>query len=439
LNKKAVFIVVAVAIVLIGVIGALTPINEGGKPSLAAAIAPVDDAWRAALPHDPEAATQAYLARISPAARARSDAYFEGKYLFALWNLLITLGMMWFLLATGWSTAMRNWAERAMRVKAVQTALYTVAFVLLTTVISMPFSVYTDFYREHQYALATQAFWPWFGEQMIALAVSAVLTSIGLVAIYAVIRRATRSWWLWGALVGVALLVFSILISPVFIDPLFNKYQPLADSPVKQSILALARANGVPVTDVYEFDASRQTNRISANVSGFAGTTAIRLNDNLMKRCTPPEILAVMGHEMGHYVLNHINKSLVIFAVLIIVGFAFVSWSFDWTLRRWGAGWSVRDVGDVAGLPLALALFSLYVFVVTPVVTTTIRVNEIEADLFGVNATRQADGFAEVDLKLSEYRKVDPGPLEEFFFYDHPSPRNRIYAAMRWKAEQGKY
>lgn len=439
MNRKAIFVVVAVAIVLSAVIGAVTPINEGGKSSLAAAIAPVDDAWRAALPRDPEAATQAYLARLTPAARARSDAYFQGKYLFPLWNLLITLGMSWFLLATGWSTGMRNWAERVTRVKAVQTALYALAFVVLTAAISMPFGVYTDFYREHQYQLATQAFWPWFGEQMIGLAVSAVLACLALVAIYAVVRRATRNWWLWGALVGLALLAFTIVIAPVFIDPLFNKYQPLAESPVKQSILALARANGVPVTDVYEFDASKQTNRISANVSGFAGTTAIRLNDNLMKRCTPPEILAVLGHEMGHYVLHHIDKTLVIFGVLIVVGFAFVRWSFDWALRRWGAGWGVRDVGDVAGLPLAIALFSVYLFATTPVVTTVIRVNEIEADLFGVNSTRQADGFAEVGLKLSEYRKVDPGPIEELIFYDHPSPRNRIYAAMRWKAEQGKY
>ena len=438
MNKKAVSIVVAVAIVLIGIIGAIAPVHEGGKANLAAAIAPADDAWRAALPRDPEAATMAYMARISPAARARSDAYFEGKYWFSLWNLLITAGMMWFLLATGCSNAMRNWAERVTRFEALQTMLYAVGFTVLTAFISMPFTVYTDFYREHQYGLATQTFWPWFGEQMIGLGVSTVLNALALTAIYAVVRRATRTWWLWGSLVGLAFLVFAIAIGPVFIDPLFNKYQPLADSPVKQRILSLARANGVPVTDVYEFDASKQTTRISANVSGFAGTTAIRLNDNLMKRCTPAEILAVLGHEMGHYVLNHISKAIVTFGVLIVVGFAFVSWSFGWVLRRWGAGWGVRDVSDVAGLPLAATLFVLYSFVITPIVNTAIRVNEIEADLFSVNATREADGFAEVGLKLSEYRKVDPGPIEEIIFYDHPSPRNRIFAAMRWKAEQGK-
>jgi STE24 endopeptidase len=129
---------------------------------------------------------------------------------------------------------------------------------------------------------------------------------------------------------------------------------------------------------------------------------------------------------------------MVVFGLLLVTGFAFIQWSFGWVLARWGARWGVDGVADAAGFPLFVALFSLYLFVLTPVVNTVIRTDEIQADLFALNATRAADGAAEVALKLSEYRKVDPGPVEEFLFYDHPSPRNRIYAAMRWKAEQKK-
>jgi STE24 endopeptidase len=197
----------------------------------------------------------------------------------------------------------------------------------------------------------------------------------------------------------------------------------------------MARANGIPATDVWEFDASRQSNRVSANVSGFANTLRISLNDNLLKRCTLPEIETTMGHEMGHYVLNHAYKGRVLLGVVIVIGFAFVNWGIRIALARWGEKWDVRGITDIAVLPLAMIVFSIYSLLLTPVTNTITRTMEYEADMYGLNAARQPDGEANVDLMLGEYRKLDPGPVEEFLFYDHPSGRTRITAAMRWKAE----
>jgi STE24 endopeptidase len=197
----------------------------------------------------------------------------------------------------------------------------------------------------------------------------------------------------------------------------------------------MARANGIPARDVYEFDASRQSNRVSANVSGFAKTMRISLNDNLLNRCTLPEIETTMGHEMGHYVLNHIYKGLVMFGVLIVVAFAFVNWGINFALGRWGTEWDIRGISDVAVLPLAVIVFSLFLFLATPVTNSITRTMEFEADMYGLNAARQPDAEANVDMFLGEYRKLDPGPVEEFVFYDHPSGRTRITAAMRWKSE----
>jgi STE24 endopeptidase len=226
-----------------------------------------------------------------------------------------------------------------------------------------------------------------------------------------------------------------ITIAPVYISPLFNKYKTLENPQIKDPILSMARANGIPATNVYEFDASEQSNRVSANVSGFASTLRISLNDNLLKRCTLPEIETTMGHEMGHYVLNHSYKGLVMFGVVIVIGFAFLNWGINFSLARWGQGWGVREITDVAVLPLALLIFSIYFFVMTPVTNTITRTMEFEADMYGLNAARQPDGEANVDLMLGEYRKMDPGPVEEFIFFDHPSGRTRITAAMLWKAE----
>jgi STE24 endopeptidase len=228
---------------------------------------------------------------------------------------------------------------------------------------------------------------------------------------------------------------FVALIAPVYIFPIFNKYTKLQEAHIKDPILSMARANGIPATEVYEFDASRQSNRVSANVSGFAGTQRISLNDNLLKRCTLPEIETSMGHEMGHYVLNHAYKGLVMIGVVIVIGSAFLNWGNNYALARWGERWSIRGIADVAVLPLAVAVLSVYFFIMTPVINMITRTIEYEADMYGLNAAQQPDGEANVDLMLGEYRKLDPGPVEEFLFFDHPSGRTRITAAMRWKAE----
>lgn len=384
---------------------------------------------------DIDAATEEYLSRLSPEEKARSDAYFEGGYWLQLWGFLYTLGVAWFLLGTGLSARMRDLAERVTKRRPLQTGVYAVLYVLLTAVLFLPLTVYEGFFREHQYDLATQTFPEWSRDLLVELGVGVVLFPLLLMPLYGVFRRSPRLWWLWGSLVGVLFLVLLILIAPVFIDPLFNTYVPIEDPSVKEPILSMARENGIEVDDVFQYDASRQTTRIGANVSGFLGTMAIRVNDNLLDRCTLPEIESVVAHEMGHYVLNHVYELLIYFALILTLGFAFVRWSFDRVVRRWGGRWSIDGIGDVSGLPLLVALFATYLFVMTPIVNTTIRVNEVEADLFCLHAARQPDGFAEAALKLGEYRKLDPGPIEEWILYDHPSGRSRIHMAMTWKAE----
>lgn len=384
---------------------------------------------------DVKAAVDTYLAKMPPAQRARSDAYFEGGYWLQLWDFLITVFVMWLLLRFGWSAGMRNLAERLTRFRPLQTAIYWIQFIVVVTLLTFPMSVYEGYFREHKYDLLNQTFGPWMKDQLVGLAVGVVLGAILIVPLFGLVRRLGKSWWVWGAVVMMVFVAFVSLIAPVYIFPLFNKYTTLTDAKIKDPILSMARANGIPANDVYEFDASKQSNRVSANVSGFAGTMRISLNDNLLKRCTLPEIETTMGHEMGHYVLNHAYKGLVMFGVVIVIGFAFVNWGINYAFARWGAQWKVRGITDVAVLPLAVMMFAVYMFVMTPVSNTITRNMEYEADLYGLNAAGQPDGEANVDMLLGEYRKLDPGPIEEFLFYDHPSGRTRITAAMRWKAE----
>jgi len=384
---------------------------------------------------DVNAAVDFYLAKMPPAERARSNSYFEGGYWLLVWDFLSTVIVMWALLKFRWSMRMRDLAERLTRFHPLQTALYWVQFIIVTSLVTFPLTVYEGYFREHKYGLLNQTFGPWIREQAIGLVVNLVLGGILTMLLFGLVRRLGKSWWVWGSVVSILFLTFVGLIAPVYIFPLFNTYTKLQDLRIKDPILSMARANGIPATDVYEFDASRQSNRVSANVSGFAGTLRISLNDNLLNRCTLPEIETTMGHEMGHYVLNHAYKGVVMYGVVTVIGFAFLSWFISFGLIRWGESWGIRGMTDVAALPLAVIGLSVYFFLLTPVTNTITRTMEFEADMYGLNSARQPDGEANVDLMLGEYRKLDPGPAEEFIFFDHPSGRTRITAAMRWKAE----
>jgi STE24 endopeptidase len=387
---------------------------------------------------DVKAATDAYLNSVPPADRVRSDAYFEGGYWLILWDFLFGAVVALALLFTRISSNMRAFAERTTGFKPLQTFLYWVQYFILTTVVSLPLSIYEGFFRERKYGLMNQTLRAWSGDQLIMLVVGVVLGGVLVMALFGVVRRFPSTWSVWATAVSIIFLMFFALIGPVYIAPLFNKYTKLQNEKVRGPILSLARASGVPATEVWEVDASKQSKRVSANVSGFLGTERITLNDNLLNRCTPEEIEAVMGHEMGHYVLNHVYKGIVFFTLEILIFFAFLRGALRWSLARRGERWGIRDIGDPAVLPLVMLIASIFFFVLTPVNNTYSRTDEYEADIFGLNAAGQPDGEAKVDLMLGEYRKLDPGPIEEFVFFDHPSGRTRITAAMRYKAEHLK-
>lgn len=385
-------------------------------------------------PLDPAAATKAWLDSVPQDKRERSDAYFEGGYWLILWDYVAAAGISFLLLRSHISARLRDFWESLTRYKNLQVACYCVVYLLLVYVLSFPLNIYEHFFREHQYGLATQTLPAWFQEQLTGFGIALVGGTIFLLVLYAVFRRAPKTWWIWGTAVAIAFSFLLLVIAPVFIEPLFNTYKPLTNPEISESILTMARANQIPVKQVFEVDASRQTTRVSANVSGILGTTRIALNDNLLKQCAVPEIREVMAHEMGHYVLNHGAKLLTYLGIFILIGFALTRVLFEAAIRLWGNKWGVRGIADPAGLPLLALIFSTLLFLATPLLNTVVRVTEREADAFGINTSREPDGMAKVALKLGAYRKLDPTPLEEVIFFDHPSGRSRIRMAMDWKA-----
>jgi STE24 endopeptidase len=383
---------------------------------------------------DPEAATNAYLATLNGAARAKSDSYFEGGYWLPLWGTLLSICIDLFVLKGRIAARLRDWAERVTKWRGGQVALFIMPYILISTIISLPWTIYTGYFREKHYDLMSQTFGGWAGDQLTDVAINLVVAALIAMALFAVIRRSPKRWWLWGAGVMSLITAFGAMVAPVYIAPLFNTYTEMKAGPLRDRIVAMAAANQVPAKNIYVFDASKQSKRVSANVSGLGPTIRISLNDNLLNRTTPDEVVAVMGHELGHYVLGHVFTSVAAFTLIFLVVFWFVSWIVPWIIARYGEKWGVRGMSDPAVIPIMSVVMSVVFLLLTPVTNSIIRNQESQADAFGLDAAREPDAEAKIDIMLGEYRKLDPGRLEEIIFFDHPSGRARVRMAMDWKA-----
>ncbi|MGH8172805.1 MAG: M48 family metallopeptidase, partial [Rhodanobacteraceae bacterium] len=326
------FIAIVLLFALFANLHAEAPIVRDLPPGLQ-----IPNAARPGPDFNVDRATEAYLDILSPEQRKLSDAYFEGIYWLQLWGFLYTLAVAALFLCTGLSQRLRDIGRRFTRKPWVHTLIYAFLWLIVGFVLSLPLDIYAEFVREHQYGLATQNFGGWFGDQLKGLMVTAIILPAAIALLYAAVRRAGDRWWVWASGGTFVLILFFVMLVPVFVDPLFNDYKPLREGAVREAVLSLARANQIPTDNVVEFDASKQTTRISANVAGFLGTTRVALNDNLLDKTSLPEIKAVMGHEMGHYVLNHSLRLTVYLSLVYALGFYFVHRAMDWALKRWGA------------------------------------------------------------------------------------------------------
>lgn len=384
---------------------------------------------------DVEAATRAYLDTLDGPARAKSDAYFEGGYWLPLWGTLVAVLADWLLLRFRLSAAFRNLGERVSRRRWLVTAITAALYALAGFVLTLPWTIYSGFFRERQYGLLSQDFGAWAGEQAIALALTLLVAPLAAIAIYAAIRRFPRGWWLLGTGIVAVFMFLGMGLAPVYIAPLFNTYTEMEVGPLRTRIEAVAAKYDIPAEHISVFDASKQTKRISANVSGIGPTIRISLNDNLLERTSDEEVLAVMGHEMGHYKLNHVWRNLLWLAAIFGLGFFLVSRIAPWLIARYGERWGVRDLADPASMPVLGACLAVYLLAAGPLISAMIRTAESQADAFGLAAAQEPDGFARVAMRLSEYRKIEPGALEEALFFDHPSGATRVRMAMQWKKD----
>jgi Zn-dependent protease with chaperone function len=339
------------------------------------------------------------------------------------------------ILLTGFSSRMRTWATRISRKRVLTIAIYFAIFSIVTFVIDLPRAYYEEFVREHAYGLSNQTLSKWFGDSMKSLAVGVVMGALFLWVPYLLLKKSPRRWWLYTAMAAVPFLCLTLLIAPVWIDPLFNTFGPMKNKALETKILQLADRAGIEGGRVYEVDKSTDTNALNAYVAGVGGTKRIVLWDTIIARLDEPQLLFVMGHEMGHYVLNHIWKELAIFSVMIAVLLYAVHRLAGAVIARQQVRFGFTELSDVASLPLIMLLFSLAFFVVSPLALGITRHFEHEADRFGLEITRANRPAALSFVRLQEDNLANPRPhwLVRLFRASHPTLAERIEFANSYR------
>ena len=407
------------------------PVPERGE-----VLMPVDTVWERTLPVDPDAATAAVLDRMTPTARARGNALSDSRVAVFFLRIAILIGSFTLLLFTGTVARMRDRAQRLSSHVPLQDALVAAQLLAALFVLNLPLDTYAGFIRYRQAGLSHAAFAQWLRDAAVNWAVLSSFYVVGIVVIMALIRRRPRTWVPWATAVYVLLSGLYTLIAPNYIEPLFNRISPLGEGPAKTAILSLARANGVPVRDVYVRDASRQSELLDAHVTGLGGTARIVLDDNTIARTPLPEVLLVMGHEIGHYVLRHLEKGIVFDGVVMGMGFLLIAWALPVLLGRFGRRWRLAGPEDPGTSAVLWFLFLFWGFLSQPITASIAREQESEADLYGLNASQESIAGAMFMIRAADIVRLDPSALEECVFYTHPSPRNRIFTMMRWRAER---
>ena len=377
----------------------------------------------------PAAETARMIDSLGPEALAKAQAYTSGGHWLLFAGVTVSILITWIMVRF---RLLDRIAERmAGRSRGLATFVVAAAFFLISAVLALPWTLYTDWHRQRAYDLSSQPLGDFLGQLALSEAISAVVGGLFLMGVYALIRRTGARWWLWsGGLTAVTMALF-LLAGPSLIEPLFNEYKPVPPGEVRTALEQIADDVDIPKDRIFMYDGSRQSERFTANVSGIGPTARIAISDVALKEASLDEVRAVTGHEAGHYKLGHIWRYVVIFPLIAMALFYLLNRLFTPVARLLG---SDARLDEPRGLPVFAVVGSLLGLLVTPVTNSLTRIGENEADQYSLETVNEPEALATALVKTAEYRYPRPGPLQEILFYTHPSVEKRVLRAMEWKA-----
>jgi STE24 endopeptidase len=341
-----------------------------------------------------------------------------------LWAVLVPT----FVFVSGLAVKMRDLAVRIGRRWPIAVAIFIVLYLGLVALIDLPIDWYEGFVRQHAYGLSMKSPEHWFGDRLKALGFTLALAALFAWIPVGIMRRAPRTWWIWTGLLCVPYLLGSALLKPVVFDPAFNHFGAMRDKQLETEVLGLASRAGIDGSRVFEVDKGRDTTAVNAYVTGLFGTKRIVVWDTLLAKLNGKQVLFVVAHEIGHYVLGHVVKGLLVSAGLILLGLGLVHIAGMRLIDRLGGRWGIDRPSDLAAIPLLIAIGQIVSLGLHPIGDAYSRYIEHQADRFALELTRAnhtgASSF--VALQRANLSLPRPDPFTRIWRSTHPSLGDRI-------------
>lgn len=333
-----------------------------------------------------------------------------------------------FVLGFGLSKWFRKAAGGLTKFSIVHTAVYVLLLSFASWVLTFPLRYYS-FTVSKSYNISVQSFHSWMRDGVVDFWISWALTTLMVGVMYWLIKKYEKRWWLFAWLLSIPFTVFLYFIQPVVIDPLYNKFYPLQDEALKEKILNIADKADIPAENVYEVNMSEKTNALNAYVNGIGSNLRIVLWDTTLNKLSDNQVLFVMAHEIGHYVMNHLYWNLISSIVLSFLGLWLGNIIYRKWIEKYGKTWGVKGVGDLAALPALLLIFSLLSFVVSPVENAVSRKAERDADQYAIQMTKNPEAAVGAFQQLAtvSLSEVNPPKIVKWFLYGHPTMLERIH------------
>ncbi len=381
---------------------------------------------------------------LTPKQRAKAVAYSHSLYVLYFIGTLVSLGIYFFLWRSGITATFREWARKVSQRHFVQYLIFVPLFAAAATLLNLPVEFYSGYILEHRFGLSTQGLASWFGDWGKSLAVVAAIGVIVAWIFYTVVRRSPRLWWFYFWLASIPLVLTFILIEPYAIEPLFYHFTPLQKTQPElvERIEAMLNHAGlsIPPARILESDASSRTREVNAYVSGLGASKRVVVWDTTLRTMGPDELLLVLGHETGHYVLHHIPKEFVLDEAVALLFFFLGFFAVNWLVERAGPRFGIEGIGDMGSLPLVLVVLTLLVFLSDPLVNGISRHYEHQADQFGLEVAygivpdpNAAEAHALQILGEEDLEDPDPSPFIRLWLYTHPPLDDRIRFAATCK------
>ena len=361
----------------------------------------------------------------------RAKEYARWKRKLWLLDLVVTLGLLWGVLASGIAQRLSPWVESRVGAALFQVALYVFILGGAATVLTLPLDWIRGFYLEHRFQLSTQNFSQWLWEQAKQMMVGGALGLILVEVLSSLIRGNPAIWWMWAALFWLGWSVVLARLFPTLLIPIFYRQRILPDKALAQRLEKFLSSRGARVAGIFEINLSRTTRKANACLTGLGKTRRVLLSDTLVADYPPQEIEVVLAHELGHHRHRHIGILIGVSSLFAGLGFFLV----DRVVSLWLASLGIAGMGTLAALPaIGLGLF-LFQFLSMPVIHGVSRRLEAQADLFALKSTEDPQAFIEVMRRLAKQNlaEMNPPRWAEWLLYDHPPIAKRIAMAQAYR------